>query len=394
MKLPVLRRSQPRTLPGVSGTARLDTRTDRLIQRLRPGDIAIIDHIDIDRASAEALVGAGVAAVLNIAPSISGRFPNLGPDILLSAGIPLVDDVTTEVLVRVREGETLRLDGAVLLRDDTQIATGVRQTVDSIGRATERAQAGFTNQVEAFAANTAEYFRRERDLLLDGGGVPDVVTDMADRHVVIVVRGCDYGHDLALLRPYVRDRRPILIGVDAGADALIEARYRPDLIVGDLDTVSDRALRCGAELIQRSQRGDRRATTTGRLERLGLDAHTFDATASAEDLALLLADSRGAALIVTVGTRVSLLEILDKGRSGTGSAFLTRLRVGGKLVDANAVGGLYRPRIRVWSALLLLLGGLVALGIALAATPAGQHWLSAGGHGWAALVRLVEGLLQ
>src|SRR4051812_11302818 len=251
MRIGTLRRGRTQEAgPGVAGTARLDRRTKNLTKRLRPGDIAVIDHVDIDRVSADALVGCKVAAVVNAAPSISGRYPNLGPEILLAAGIPLLDDVGREVFTRLKEGTPVRLDGAQLLAEDgTVLAEGIAQDDATVSAAMAEAKAGLSVQLEAFAANTMEYMKRERALLLDGVGVPDVATAIEGRHVLVVVRGYDYKEDLAALRPYIRDYRPVLIGVDGGADALVEAGYSPDMIVGDMDSVSDDVLRSGAEVV-------------------------------------------------------------------------------------------------------------------------------------------------
>lgn len=374
MKLPTLRRNRPAPLPGVTGVARLDRRTKNLTKRLRPGDIAIIDHIDLDRVSAESLVSAKVAAVVNVAPSVSGRYPNLGPSILVEAGIPLLDGVGGEVFSQVAEGDKVRVDGKVLYKGEEQICVGADQTVNSIEAAMEEARAGLATQLEAFAANTMEYVRRERDLLLDGVGMPEIETKLEGRHVLVVVRGYDYRDDLTALRPYIREYRPVLIGVDGGADALLEAHYKPDLILGDMDSVSDTALRSGAELVVHAYRNGK-APGLDRLERLGLDSVIFPATGMSDDVAMLLADTKGADLIVAVGTRFSVVEFLDKGRDGAASTFLTRLRVGGKLVDAKGVSRLYTARIQTWHIVLLLIAGLLAVFVALAATPAGQAWL-------------------
>jgi uncharacterized membrane-anchored protein len=376
MKLASLRRTRPPELPGVRGTARLDRRTKNLTKRLRHGDIAVIDHIDIDRVSAEALVESRVAAVVNVAPSISGRYPNLGPEIIAGAGIPLLDDVGPEVMVAVEEGQEVRLDGDALYVDDRPVAKGRAQSTETIQAAMNEARAGLAVQLEAFAANTMEYLRRERELLLDGVGVPDIRTPVEGRQVLIVVRGYHYKEDLKTLRPYIREYRPLLIGVDGGADALIEAGYTPELIVGDMDSVSDTALACGAELVVHAYR-DGRAPGLDRLRELGLESVVFPATGTSEDVAMLLADDKGANLIVAVGTHATLVEFLDKGRAGMASTFLTRLRVGGKLVDAKGVSRLYRSRISNMQVALLILTGLAALIVALWATPTGQTFITA-----------------
>ncbi|NEK85845.1 hypothetical protein GCU60_08730 [Blastococcus saxobsidens] len=379
---------------GVSGTARLDRRTKNLTKRLRPGDIAVIDHVDIDRVSADALVGCKVAAVVNAAPSISGRYPNLGPEILINAGIPLLDDVGKDVFAKLKEGAHVRLDGAQLVTEDgTVVAEGLAHDTASVSAAMTEAKAGLSVQLEAFAANTMEYMKRERALLLDGVGVPDVTTSIEGRHVLVVVRGYDYKEDLHALRPYIRDYRPVLIGVDGGADALVEAGYSPDMIIGDMDSVSDDVLRSGAEVVVHAY-ADGRAPGLSRVQDLGVDAITFPASATSEDIAMLLADEKGATLIVAVGTHATLIEFLDKGRGGMASTFLTRLRLGGKLVDAKGVSRLYRSRISTAALVVLVLAAFLAIGSALAVSAAGRVYLDLLLDQWNSFMFWLENLLS
>jgi uncharacterized membrane-anchored protein len=368
-------------LPGIWGTVRLDARTKDLTKRLRSGDIAVIDHQDIDKVSAEALLGCKPVAVINAALSISGRYPNMGPQILLDAGVPLLDNVGTDVMAAVKDGQVARLDGDTLYVGEMVVAKGILFDHEIVAAAMIEARAGLAVQLEAFAANTMEYLRRERALLLDGVGVPDIKTVLEGRHALVVVRGYHYKDDLQTLRHYIREYRPILIGVDGGADALLEAGHRPHLIVGDMDSVSDATLNCGAEIVVHAYR-DGRAPGLERVQKLGLDPVVFPATGTSEDVAMLLADDKGASLIVAVGTHATLVEFLDKGRSGMASTFLTRLRIGGKLVDAKGVSRLYRSRISNLSLVVLLSVGLLALFVALAATPAGTAMLQLVGARW------------
>ena len=347
--------------------AKVDRRTRQLVKRLRPGDIAIIDHVDIDRLAAESLLECGVAAVVNAATSISGRYPNLGPEILVANGIPLLDGVGTGVLAEVRDGDIIRLYEGSLYAGDRVIATGAQQTIETVHQAMADARAGLAVQLEAFAANTMEYLRRDRDLLLDGVGVPEIATELTGKHVLVVVRGYNHREDLAALRRYIRAYHPVLIGVDAGADVLLESGYRPAMVVGDLESLSNEALQCGAEIVVRTD-PDGRAPDLDRIHNLGLLAVEFAASGTSEDAALLLADAKGAALIATAGTHATLAEFLDKGRSGMASTFLTRLRVGGKLVDAKSVNRLYRSRFS--TSALLWLAFVVVLAVAVVSTGA------------------------
>ena len=386
MRIATLRRSRPADgPPGTVGVARLDRRTKELAGRLRPGEIAVIDHVDLDRVSADALVSAGVAAVVNAAPSTSGRYPNLGPEILLTAGVPLLDGVGSSVFGELRDGEAVRLDGDTLFdRHGRVLAVGTRQDADSIGAAAARARTGLSTQLEAFAANTMEHLLQERDLLLDGVGVPALRTRLQGRHALLVVRGYDWREDLRALKPYIREFRPVLIGVDAGADVLVEHGYVPDLIVGDLESISDDVLRCGAEVVVHAY-ADGHAPGLQRVQDLGVEAVVFPAAGTSEDVALLLADVAGAELIVAVGTHASLVEFLDEGRQAMASTFLTRLRVGGKLVDATAVARLHRRRISPWSLLLLVLASLLVMAAALAVSSAGRVYADLAVDVWAEL---------
>lgn len=377
----------------VARPVRLDRRTKILTKRLRPGDIALVHHTDLDRVSAEALVKAQVSAVVNAAPSISGRYPNLGPGILLDAGIPLVDDVGEAVLGAVHEGDRLVLDGGRLRNaSGALVAEGTRYTPELLEERLRRAREGLSDQIEAFTENTMNYLRVEKDLLLEGVGVPDVATPLDGRHVLIVVRGYDYRSDLEALRPYIAEQRPLLMGVDGGADALIEAGYRPDMIIGDMDSCSDDTLRCGAELVVHAYR-DGRAPGLERVEALGLSAVVFPALGTSEDAAMLLADSKGASLLVAVGAHRSLVEFLDKGRAGMASTFLTRLRVNPKLVDAQNLSRIYRSQIRTWHLVLLVLSGVLALVTALLFTDVGSAFASVIGARLRDLLYWVRGLV-
>jgi uncharacterized membrane-anchored protein len=373
--------------------ARIDRRTKRLTKRLQPGEIAIIDHVDVDRVSAEALVACGASAVVNVASGISGRYPNLGPQILLEAGVPFIDNANQELFERVKDGDLVRVCDGVVYLDDDVVGKGEEQTPETVEAAMAEARAGLSVQIEAFAVNTMEYVRGEGKLLIDGVGVPEIRTSMEGRHVLIVVRGYHYKEDIATLRPYIREYRPVLVGVDGGADALLEAGYLPDVIVGDFDSVSTKALTCGAELVVHAYR-DGRAPGLERVHQLGREAVIFPATGTSEDIAMLLADDKGAELIVAVGTHGTLEEFLDKGRSGMASTFLTRLIIGSKLIDAKGVSRLYRSRITTSQLLLLVITALITMGLALFLSPLGQTWLNGLQDVWNAFIFWLVGLFS
>jgi uncharacterized membrane-anchored protein len=344
----------------IAAPARIDRRTKDLIKRVRPGEIAVIDHADVDRVAAEGLIQAGVAAVVNASASFTGRYPNSGPLLLTRAGIPLVDEVGEAVLDALSEGDELRVVGADVWRGEELVASGCRQEAGDLAERVALARADIGAELESFAVNTLEYIRREAHLTFAPLELPNLGCEFRGRHALVVVRGHDYRSDLSALRPYIREFAPVLVAVDGGADALLEIGLRPDVIVGDFDSVSEAALACGAELVHHVH-PDGRAPGRENLVAWGLPYEEFVVEGTSEDVAMLLAAEAGAELIVAVGTHASMVEFLDKGRAGMASTFLTRLRLGPLLVDAKGVNRLYEARIRRRDLIMLIGAAVLAM---------------------------------
>jgi uncharacterized membrane-anchored protein len=356
-----------------TGPAKLDKRTKRLTRRLRPGDIAIIDHSDIDRVSAEELVDSGARVVVNCSPSQTGRFPNPGPLLLVREGVQLIDVPGSDLFEKVHEGELISVRGASVFRNGDCVASGKTLRVDELVRALADQRGRVTQALEEFADNTMRYLRDEGSILSGGVEFPGMKTSFRDRHALVVARGPGYKRDLRIVRSYIRDFKPVLVAVDGGADALLENGFKPDLIVGDMDSVSDDALRCGAELVVQAFRGNGNAPGAARLDRMSLAYHSVAAPGISEDLALLLAFEKGAELIVAVGTHLNLIEFLERDRAGMSSTFVTRLKVGEILVDAKGVSRLVSRRVGVWPLVVFALAGLGAIVTATLASPQLRH---------------------
>ncbi|WP_181577522.1 putative cytokinetic ring protein SteA [Mycobacteroides abscessus] len=366
--------------PGIVGTVRTDRDINRLLQRLNPGDIAVIDILDLDRITADALVDARVSAVVNASPSISGRYPNLGPEVLVANGITLIDSIGPEVFKKVKDGSTVRVHNGGIYNGDRRLIAGTPRTDADVHDLMTEAKTGLVAHLEAFSGNTIEFIRSESPLLIDGIGIPDVDIDLRNRHVVVVSDGMGAAHDLKNLKPFIKEYQPVLIGVGTGADTLRKAGYRPLIVVGDPLLMSNDVLKSGAQVVLPAD-ADGHAAGLERIQDLGVGAVTFPAAGSAADLALLLADHHGASLIVTVGHTASIEEFFDRERQQSNpSTFLTRLKVGAKLVDAKAVATLYRNRFSGGAIALLILAVLVAVITMLWVTSAGDsaaEWLLA-----------------
>jgi uncharacterized membrane-anchored protein len=352
-----------------TGHARLDRRTKDLTKRVGPDDVAIIDHADLDRVSAEELVEAGVRVVVNVAPSQMGRYPNPGPLELVRGGVRLIDVPGADLFERVSDGELLSVRGASLYRNGTCLAEGRVLGEHELQRALHEQRTRVTGALQAFAENTLEFLRDEGRLLTEGIELPQLKTRLRDRHVLVVARGPGYKRDLRMVRTYVRDYRPVLIGVDGGADTIVEAGWKPHVIVGDMDSVSDSTLRSGAEVVVHAYRNGA-APGAQRLERLGAPFHTVSVPGISEDVAFLLAYEKGAQLIVAVGTHFNLIEFLERDRAGMSSTFVTRLKVGEILVDAKGVSRLVTHRVGLWPLIVLAFAGLLAIVVAVLASPA------------------------
>jgi uncharacterized membrane-anchored protein len=356
-----------------TGHAKLDRRTKHLVRRLKPDDIAIIDHADLDRVSAEELLESGVRVVVNVADSQTGRYPNPGPLLLVRGGVRLIDAPGADLFAAVSEGEMLTVRGAGLFRNGTRIVAGRELRADELSEALRDQRGQVTEALESFAENTMRYLREEGRLLSEGIGFPAMETRFRDRHALVVVRGPGHKRDLRIVRPYVRDFRPVLVAVDGGADSLLESGYKPDVIVGDMDSVSNEALTSGAELVLQAYE-DGRAPGADRLRELGLEYHLVPAPATSEDVAMLLAYEKGAELIVAVGTHFNLIEFLERNRAGMSSTFLTRLKVGEILIDAKGVSRLVSRRVGLWPLAAFAVTGLGALVVAVVVSPQLRSW--------------------
>lgn len=350
---------------GVTGPARVVRGRSRSVSRLRAGDIAVLDHVDLDAATAEVLVARGVAAVVNAAPSTSGRYPNLGPGVLVAAGVPLLDDVGEDVFGAVPDGKRVRLDEDGLWLGERCVARGTRQDAASVAATAELAGAGLAAQLADLAENATGFLLAERDLLLEGAGLPRLATALEGRHVLVVCRGYGEAADLALLRRYRKEHRPVLVGVGEGADALVEAGLVPQVVVGEVSTVSERALRAATDVVV-----GREEPARPRLEELGIRPLTHASSARSEDLALLLCAAHDARVIVGVGLAVTLEQMIDRGRADASASLLTRLVVGDRFVSASAAAAMTPARVP-WGALLLLV--LSAALACLAVLAVGAH---------------------
>jgi uncharacterized membrane-anchored protein len=356
------------------GKARVNRRTKELVKGLRRGEVAVIRHADLDSVAARALAVCRPAFVVNALDSMSGRYPNTGPMILLEAGIPVLDCVGEEAFSQLEEGEPLRLDGDTLYRRGAAFATGRRLTPEGVQELLRAGRRNVVHELRGFAENTLRHLSDEAQDLLETSAVPEVATPISGRHVVVVVRGEGYKEDLLRVLSYIQGQRPVLIAVDGGADALLEMGLKPHLILGDMDSVSDRALNCGAELVVHAYR-DGRAPGLERLRGLKKEPLLFPVPGTSEDAAMLLAYERGAEMIVAVGTHFSLVDFLDKGRAGMSSTFLVRLKVGSILVDAKGVSRLYRPGVRGKEILSLMIAGAVPLVAVLMLSPRLSSWV-------------------
>jgi uncharacterized membrane-anchored protein len=361
----MLRRERRAVAVATVGRARVGRRTKDLVKRLEPGEIAVIDHADLDRVAADALVAAGVVGVVNASRSVTGRYPNLGPLRVLTAGVPLVDGVGSEVLGRLVDGEVITIDGGEIRRDGILLASGHRQSVEDVEAIILEARRSIGTELQQFAVNTLEYVREEAKLTFEPLVLPPMHTRMEGRHVLVVVRGHDYKEDLRALRPYIAEYRPVLIGVDGGADALLEQRLHPDMIIGDFDSVSAGALRVAKDLVHHVH-PDGHAPGREELAQFGVEYEEFVVEGTSEDAAMLLAHEAGADLIVAVGTHATMVEFLDKGRPGMASTFLTRLRLGPTLVDAKGVSRLYQGRVRRRDLVMLVAAALLVIVVMVA----------------------------
>jgi len=327
----------------VEGPARIGRLTKALVHRLRPGDIAVIAHTDLDELAAQDLASCGVAAVLDTRDSATGRLPVRGPRVLLDAGVPLVDRLDPELLELLDDGDAVTVRGGEVLRGDRVLATG-RQVTPEVARAcAQAAELELACALREFGANTLRHAAAELELLVEPIDVPDVDVCLKGRPCVVLARGPGYREDFSwVARRLSLRREAALIAVDGAADWALACGWRPDLLVGDMDSASVAALRCGARLVVHASVGGD-APGARRLDALGLRGVMLRCRGTSVDAALLLAAELGASPIVALGIPRGALDYLERGRAGVASSWLVRLRLGDRIIDATGLA-----RLALW----------------------------------------------
>ncbi|KJS22475.1 MAG: thiamin pyrophosphokinase [Clostridiaceae bacterium BRH_c20a] len=357
----------------IKGKVCVDTKTKNLTKRIEPGQIAVICHPDLDEIAAKALVGAKVKAVINAELSITGKYPNLGPQVLLKAGIPLFDDAGIEVM-SLADGQMIIINEGKILYKNKIVGIGQEMTEERLKNLLDETQKNINQELSNFVNNTLNYAQKEKELILNEVAFPKIKTNFQGKHVVVVVRGQGYKEDLLAIKPYINEVKPIMVGVDGGADALLELGYKPHLIIGDMDSISDEALKCKAELLVHAYINGK-APGIERLNKLNLQYSLFPVPGTSEDAALLLVHAKKAELIVAVGTHSNMIDFLEKGRAGMASTVLVRIKVGAKFIDAKGVSKLYRPKVYFGHLAQVLAAGLIPIFIVTAISPIlNQFW--------------------
>lgn len=383
-------RIRPTKATGLVANARVERDLPELSARYKRGEIVVLDQRDLDRVTAERLVERRVAAVVNASASITGRYPNQGPQILVDADVLLIDFVGPDIFDRIEDGDRLRIDDGKIYAGEDVIASGAVLDHSNVRRLLNEAQSGVSTQVQNLAANAAEQLRREQSLYLDGAGIPRIPGGFDDRPVVVVDHAFDVHADLAGLKRFIKNSDPVLIGAGRGADILLEAKHRLDVVVGEPHEVSARALSEAAHVILVEPKAS--PETIGRLEKAGKEGLRVRPAAPSAELAMLTAAANDASVVVSVGSPQNLIEFLDRSQTDMAGALLMRMRLAGLLVDAKAVRALGTTRNHVFSSLTLVVGGLVAVGAAIATTATGADWFEAARSAATSAVSWIRGL--
>ncbi len=361
----------PKTNKQIKGTYLSDNKTKQLLTRIKQNQIAVINHTDLDQIAADGLIEKKVKAIINFSNTLTGKYPTVGLKKVLKAKIPVFDVIEKhKAFHELVDGYDVLIDRNkftihFMLQNDKTVTIPMKEwTLEKWEKKNEEAMHNVGYELNRFIDNTLEFAKKEKEFVLKRMDIPPLKTNIHGKHVVVVVRGNNYRKDLFAIRSYIEDYRPILIGVDGGADALLEDGLTPHIIIGDMDSVSDKALRSGAEIIVHAY-PDGKAPGLPRVEGIGLQANIIPSLGTSEDVAMLLAYEEGAEIIVALGAHSNMVDFLEKGRKGMASTVLVRMKIGTKLVDAKGVSKLYHPPTH-WKNISLL--GIAAITPILAIT--------------------------
>src|SRR4051812_31972317 len=213
----------------IEGPVRLGRKTKDLVKHLQPGEIAVIDHLNLDRIAAEELAASGARAVVNASQSSDGSYPNAGPLTLVRAGVPLIDLTGVGIFERLSDGDVVTIDRGDVRIDGESLGEGRLLEADELAGELDAQRRRIDRALHDFTENTMAHIREEAELLSGTIDLPDTATSFRDRQVLIVVRGPDHVHDLRALRAYIGDVRPIIVAVDGGVHAVLNEGLKPDI---------------------------------------------------------------------------------------------------------------------------------------------------------------------
>jgi uncharacterized membrane-anchored protein len=325
----------------IEGYAKKGIITKELIKNLEPIDIPVIYHEDIDEVAAYSLLNKKVKAVINCKKSLTGKYPAKGANILIKKGVIILDNLGEDFFNSIKSKDYINIIGKGLYINNNIYSDNITVLNEwNINQMIQKSNTRFNTELKNFINNTLEYAEKEKDIFVDPVIFPPISLEIANKQVLIVARGNDYINDLKTIKKYIEVKKPVLIGVDGGGDGLLSIGYTPDIIIGDMDSVSDECLYKTKEIIVHAYINGY-APGMGRIKKLGLKAKIFPFPGTSEDVAMLLAYENNAELIVAIGTHSNAIDFFEKGRNGMASTMLVRLKIGSKLIDAKGVNKLF-----------------------------------------------------
>lgn len=328
----------------VEGIIKKGSKTKALIKYLNSNDIAVLNHNDIDELAAYALINSGISIILNTGLCMTGKYNSKGTSILIKNGIKLYEVKVSYELFN--DGDYVCIRDKDLIINKYNIFTNACTNVNEayVRKYTELSNTNANKELINFINNTLSYANEEKDKILFETSYPNINIKIKGRDVLIVVRGSFCESDLMALKSYIEFYKPVIIGVDGGADLLINNGYVPDILIGDMDSVSDLGIYRSKEIILHAYKNGY-CPCKDRVDKMNVKYKILSMLGTSEDIAMLMAYDMGAEQIVLLGGHKCMYDFMEKGRKGMGSTLLTRIKIGEKLIDFKGISKIFNMNL-------------------------------------------------